>query len=56
MKHMNKSRRHTADINVIIKNQWKKHYKQLWYDYNYDVEQYVGNANRAVDITEFHNL
>lgn len=37
MKHMNKSETDIVDVNTVKDNQWKKHYKQLCHDDNYDM-------------------
>lgn len=30
IKHLNRTERDTAQLNIIEKEEWKKHYKQLW--------------------------
>ena len=34
MKHLNRNERETLHINLIAKDKWTEHYRELWYDPN----------------------
>lgn len=56
MKYLNQSEKESASINTITLEQWKQHYKSLWYDANIIEENKRNEHNTMIDLITLEEL